>query len=175
MDIDEPQASRHSRRPDCHTEGQTYSADELTWATRRLNKAMSRLLVAFAHDVGISVAELLALDSLDEQGLGPSDLARRLHMTTGAMTDLVDRLEQRGHALREPHPSDRRRVVLRRTATADGALSAEVAPMAREVRELAARLSDEERQTVGRFLDELGAIVDRTADRATASPPGRGH
>ena len=54
-----------------------YTAEEITWATRRLNRAMSKLLVAFAHDVGISVTELLALDNLDEEGLGPSDLARR--------------------------------------------------------------------------------------------------
>jgi DNA-binding MarR family transcriptional regulator len=152
-----------------------YTAEEITWATRRLNRAMSKLLVAFAHDVGISVTELLALDNLDEDGLGPSDLARRLQLTSGAITDLVDRLERRGHALREPHPSDRRRVVLRRTAKADGALSAEVAPMARQVLELAAGLSDEERQTVGRFLDQLSTIVDRTADSKSASPPDRTH
>ena len=148
-----------------------YTAEEITWATRRLNRAMSKLLVAFAHDVGISVTELLALDNLDEEGLGPSDLARRLQVTSGAITDLVDRLERRGHALREPHPSDRRRVVLRRTAKADDALSAEVAPMARQVLDLAAGLSDEERQTVGRFLDQLSAIVDDTADGKSGFAP----
>src|SRR5664280_1945919 len=137
-----------------------YTAEEITWATRRLNRAMS---------------ELLALDNLDEDGLGPSDLARRLQLTSGAMTDLVDRLERRGHALREPHPSDRRRVVLRRTAKADGALSAEVAPMVRQVLELAAGLSGEERQPICRFLAHLSAIVDRTADSTSTSPPDRTH
>ena len=64
---------------------------------------------------------------------------------------------------------------LRRTAKADDALSAEVVPMARQVLDLAAGLSDEERQNVGRFLDQLSANVDHTADGTSASPPDRTH
>ena len=97
-----------------------YTAEEITWATRRLDIAMSRLMVAFSRAVGISVPEMLALEHLDADGsLGPSELARRLQMTTGAVTALVDRLEASGHAARAPHPSDRRRVVITRTQKAD--------------------------------------------------------
>jgi hypothetical protein len=50
-----------------------YSAEDLTWATRRLDIAMSRLMVAFSRAVGISVPEMLALEHLDvDGGLGPS-------------------------------------------------------------------------------------------------------
>ena len=52
-------------------------------------------MAAFAATVGVSVPELLALENLDpDGGLGPSDLARRLQLTTGAVTALVDRLER---------------------------------------------------------------------------------
>ena len=145
----------------------TYTAEEITWATRRLDVAMSRLMVAFSRAVGISVPEMLALEHLDADGsLGPSELARRLQMTTGAVTALVDRLETSGHALRAPHPSDRRRVVITRTQKADDDLTEEVAPMAMEILALAETLSDEERQAVGRFLDGFIAIVERTAAEA---------
>ncbi len=144
-----------------------YTAEDITWATRRLDIAMSRLMVAFSRAVGISVPEMLALEHLGAGGgLGPSDLARRLQMTTGAVTALVDRLEASGHAARAPHPSDRRRVVVTRTQKADDDLTREVAPMAMEILELAESLSDAERQAVGRFLDGFIAIIERTAAQA---------
>jgi DNA-binding MarR family transcriptional regulator len=144
-----------------------YTADEITWATRRLDIAMSRLMVAFSRAVGISVPEMLALEHLDADGsLGPSELARRLQMTTGAVTALVDRLEASGHVARAPHPSDRRRVVVTRTQKADVDVTGEVAPMAMEIHKLAESLGDGERQSVGRFLDGFIEIVERTAAEA---------
>ncbi len=145
----------------------SYSAEDITWATRRLDIAMSRLMVAFSRAVGISVPEMLALEHLDADGsLGPSELARRLQMTTGAVTALVDRLEASGHAARAPHPSDRRRVVITRTQKAEDDLTEEVAPMAMAILELAESLNEGERQAVGRFLEEFIAILERAADEA---------
>ena len=148
----------------------TYTADRITEATRRLDVAMSTLTAAFARDVGVSVPELLALENLDSDGgLGPSELARRLQLSTGAVTALVDRLEASGHAVRAAHPSDRRRVVVTRTAKASEDLAEEAAPLASEVRRLAGSLSDEERQAVGKFLDGFITIVERAAAEACAS------
>jgi DNA-binding MarR family transcriptional regulator len=145
----------------------TYTADEITEATRRLDVAMSRLTVAFARDVGISVPELIALENLDtDGGLGPSELARRLQLSTGAVTALVDRLEASGHAARTAHPSDRRRVVVTRTAKASDDLSDETAMMVAEIHRLAGSLSPEERRAVGRFLDAFITIVERAAAEA---------
>jgi DNA-binding MarR family transcriptional regulator len=144
-----------------------YSAEDITWATRRLDIAMSRLMVAFSRAVGISVPEMLTLEHLDVDGsLGPSELARRLQMTTGAVTALVDRLEASGHVARAPHPSDRRRVVLTRTQKADEDITEEVAPMVMEILELAESMDDAERRTVGRFLEGFIAIIERTAAEA---------
>jgi DNA-binding MarR family transcriptional regulator len=148
----------------------TYTADEISEATRRLDVAMSRLTVAFARDVGISVPELLALENLDtDGGLGPSELARRLQLSTGAVTALVDRLEASGHAVRAAHPSDRRRVVVTRTAKASQELAHEAASMMGEIHRLADNLSDEERRAVGRFLEGFISIVERAAAEACAA------
>lgn len=148
----------------------TYTADRITEATRRLDVAMSTLTAAFAHDLQVSVPELLALENLDNQGgLGPSELARRLQLSTGAVTALVDRLEVSGHAARTAHPSDRRRVVVTRTSKASADLAEESAPVANQIHGLAERLSDEERQVVGKFLDSFISIVERAAAEACAS------
>jgi DNA-binding MarR family transcriptional regulator len=144
-----------------------YTAEDITWATQRLDIAMSRLMVALSRKVGISVPEMLALEYLDADGsIGPSELARRLRMTSGAMTALVDRLEDSGHVVRERHPADRRRVLVTRTKKADADLAAETAPMAIEVLDLAESLDGAERQAVGRFFDGFIAIVENTAAEA---------
>ena len=146
-----------------------YTAEDITWATRRLDIAMSRLMVALSREVGISVPEMLALEYLDADGsIGPSELARRLQMTSGAMTALVDRLAASGHVVRERHPADRRRVLVKRTNKADDDLTAEIAPMAKEILKLAETLGDAERQVVGRFFDGFIAIIENTAAEACA-------
>jgi DNA-binding MarR family transcriptional regulator len=148
---------------------QEYTAEDIAWATRRLDVAMSRLLVALSREVGISVPEMLALEYLDADGsIGPSELARRLRMTSGAMTALVDRLEERGHVVRERHPADRRRVLVTRTKKADADLDAEIAPMALEILALAESLDDAERRAVGTFFDGFIAIIESTAAEACA-------
>ena len=109
--------------------GEAYTPERIAEATRRLDVALSTLTGAFAHDVGLSVVELLALENLDaDGGLGPSELARRLQLSTGTVTALVDRLEASGHAARVAHPSDRRRVVVTRTVKASRELAGEIEP-----------------------------------------------
>ena len=148
---------------------ESHTAEDITWATRRLDIAMSRLMVALSRAVGISVPEMLALEHLDADGsLGPSELARRLQLTTGAVTALVDRLEASGHVARAPHPSDRRRIVITRTQKADEDLTEEIAPMAMAILELAESLTGDERRAVGRFLEGFIAIIERTAAQACA-------
>ena len=149
---------------------ETYTADHISESLRRLDVAVSTLTTAFARDVGISVPELLALENLEtDGGLGPSELARRLQLSTGAVTALVDRLEAGGHAARAAHPSDRRRVVVTRTAKASDDLAREAAPLEREIRSLATSLSDDERVVVGRFLDAFISIIERSAAEACAA------
>ena len=146
------------------------TAQHITESTRRLDVALSSLRAALARDVGVSVQELMALENLGEAGgLGPSELARRLQISTGAVTALVDRLEAGGHVARAAHPSDRRRIVVTRTARASDALAVETAPLERDVRALLASLGVQEHRAVGRFLDAYITIVERAAAEACAS------
>lgn len=149
---------------------ETTTADQIADAARRLDVALSTLNAAFARDVGLSVAELLALENLDaDGGLGPSELARRLQLSTGTVTALIDRLEAGGHVARVAHPSDRRRVVVTRTAKASRELAGETEPLEREIRDLVESLSEADRRVVGRFLDAFIVIVERAAARACAA------
>ena len=57
--------------------------------------------------------DLESLDILARHGpMTAGRLAEMTGLTTGAITGLVDRLERRGYARREPHPTDRRSVIV---------------------------------------------------------------
>ena len=141
-----------------------YSPDEVARATRRLDMALAEWHGEVAQRLGMGLSEALVLARLAMDGSqGPSELARRLHLTTGAMTAVLDRLAERGHVVREPHAADHRKVSLRLTASAHEAARSELGPMVVEIVALGERLSPGERATVGRFLDELTAIVARAA------------
>src|SRR5215213_5867675 len=68
---------------------------------------------AVADCVGMNPTDLESLDILARHGpMTAGRLAELTGLTTGAITGLVDRLESRGYARREPHPSDRRSVIV---------------------------------------------------------------
>ena len=136
----------------------------ISLATRRLDMALAQMHAGLSESMEMTTLELLAIAHLGMDGaMGPSDLARRLHMTTGAMTALADRLDERRFVVRGAHPSDRRRTVLSLTRKARAAARLHMLPMAYEVESLAAELSEDQRRTVGVFLDGLVAIAQRYA------------
>jgi DNA-binding MarR family transcriptional regulator len=146
--------------------------EELTAAVRRLDTALTRWHAVVADRLGMDEAELLTLARLAmDESQGPAELARSLHMTSGAMTAVLDRLAAHGHLVRRPHPTDRRRVTLHLTESAHEAARVQVTPMAATITELGRRFSPSEREAVGRFLEELIAIVGGACD-APPDPDG---
>ncbi len=68
---------------------------------------------AAAAHYGLGVTEMKALGVLlREGGVTAGRLAAELHLTSGGVTGVVDRLARRGLARRVPDPDDRRRVVV---------------------------------------------------------------
>ena len=143
---------------------------EVARAARRLDMALAEMHLRFSREMSMTGGELLALEHLGMEGpLGPTDLARRLHMRTGAMTALLDRLEAQGRIARRPHSSDRRKVVVHLTEHGRDEVMAGLHTMVDEVIAMAQSLPDEERPVIRRFLDDLAALVGRYA-----KPPAEG-
>ncbi|ANP56093.1 DNA-binding MarR family transcriptional regulator [Streptomyces griseochromogenes] len=82
--------------------------------------AMDHLIAAhvigqqeLARRLGVNVTDLTCFAFVLEAGenlLTAGDLAARAHVTTGAVTGILNRLERAGYVIRRPDPSDRRRV-----------------------------------------------------------------
>ncbi|WP_095199652.1 MarR family winged helix-turn-helix transcriptional regulator [Mesorhizobium carmichaelinearum] len=129
----------------------------------RLNEASSliardRLAPLFAR-FGLQAGEFDVLATLRRSGapyaLTPTALYEATMVTSGAMTNRLDRLEKAGLILRGPHPNDRRGIVVQLTekglALIDEAVTAHVA----NEHEILAGLTPAERETLSRLLEKL--------------------
>jgi DNA-binding MarR family transcriptional regulator len=93
------------------------SRDELIFefiaAVRASQTATELLDSAVADYLGIDRSAYRAIDILDQEGpMTAGQLAERARLSPGAMTALLDRLEQRGLARRTRDTEDRRRVLV---------------------------------------------------------------
>jgi DNA-binding MarR family transcriptional regulator len=87
-------------------------------ALLRRNQVLTQMLDEAAADyLGINTTDGRALDVIDQRGgrLTAGELAHELRLSTGAVTAILDRLEQAGYARRVPDPHDRRRVLVEQT------------------------------------------------------------
>ena len=130
-------------------------------ALRSLLSASSQATPSVARRAGLSHHELALLEHVMEQPMGPSELASRLGVTTAAASGIVDRLAARGHVERQPHPTDRRRTVVATTDSGREEVLGHLMPMFLGLAALDARLSEDERAVVLRFLEEAERAVRR--------------
>jgi DNA-binding MarR family transcriptional regulator len=137
-----------------------YSAKDVAMAVRHLDLMMAQMHLEMSERLGMSAGELLALAYLSVDGpLGPTALTRRLHITTGAMTAMLDRLAERDYVVREPHATDRRRVTVTLTRSGRDRIFTQVHGMADEVVAISEELPADERAVIGRYLERLGGAI----------------
>lgn len=68
---------------------------------------------AAAASYGLGITDMKTLSVLSQEGPQTAgQLAERLSLTSGAVTNVIDRLERRDLLLRKPDPKDRRKVVV---------------------------------------------------------------
>jgi len=120
----------------------------------RLSHHLDRARRTAFSDHGIEPWEFDVLAALRRAGspyqLSPGRLIKETHVTSGTMTNRVDRLEERGLVKRLPDPSDRRGVLVQLAqagrTTVDGALDG---LLAREAALLAALGGSDRRELAG--------------------------
>ncbi|MHC5795745.1 MarR family winged helix-turn-helix transcriptional regulator [Lacisediminihabitans sp. FW035] len=132
-----------------------------------ISSLSTQFLKHVGHSLSVNDTDLAAMEHLMTEGpLTPSDLARRLAISTAATTVVVDRLSALGHVHREAHAHDRRKVVVVPTPASVQAAFDTLLPMLSGVAGVTARLSDQDRDVVSRFLADVigvyrGAIPAR--------------
>ncbi|GGD96347.1 MarR family winged helix-turn-helix transcriptional regulator [Paenibacillus nasutitermitis] len=68
---------------------------------------------AAAAKLGLGITDLKTISTLLQEGpMTAGQLSQRLNLTTGAVSNLIDRLEQRKFVKRAPDSKDRRKVII---------------------------------------------------------------
>ncbi|GAA3076589.1 MarR family transcriptional regulator [Streptosporangium carneum] len=144
-------------------EGKSRSVASAEQAVAGMDGLIALSLVG-QHDIaqrlGLNVTDLTCLGHILGAAGGPisaGELAERANLTTGAVTGVLNRLEQAGYAHRQADPSDRRRVRVVADASAATRVAAVYEPFYRRLFELFADYTP----------DEIGVLADWFT-RATA-------
>jgi DNA-binding MarR family transcriptional regulator len=106
--------------------------------------------------VGLTKEEFKVLMALRREGSHSHGwLCRRLNVSTGAMTNRLDKLERTELVTRAPDPHDRRGVLLEITAQGRGKLDEYISAGGTRERELLSGMSANERRQLNRLLQKL--------------------
>jgi DNA-binding MarR family transcriptional regulator len=126
---------------------------------------------ALSAKLGLSATEEKALDLLDRLGpLTAKQLAQHSGLAPASVTGLVDRLERKGFASRQPDPADRRRVLIATSPDRLAPLATLFADWARELDELYAGYSDRELETILDFLKTATELQREATMKLTDEP-----
>jgi DNA-binding MarR family transcriptional regulator len=146
--------------------------------TRRVLRSLRRVNLqgnvfgqSVAIRLGLSESDVETLEVLLDAGASTAGrLAELMGLSTGAMTRVVDRLEQAGYVRRTPDPADRRRVVVEvipdRVRRVQGLLGRMDEASAAEI----AHYSDDQLDLIGDFLDRMAGVARREASSLREDP-----
>ena len=132
-------------------------------------RATPETRVGIARRLDLNPSEVDAMEHLMGEPIGPVELSRRLHMTSASATVLVDRLEEAGHVVREPDPTDGRRRVVRPTAQGMASVYAQIGPMVADLVAAEDAMTEHERTVVVDYLTRVLHVLERHGEDL---PPG---
>jgi DNA-binding MarR family transcriptional regulator len=129
--------------------------DRITGLSRRLHREMDETLQEFDLNSG----EWKVLGALWRRGAphraSPGELAKVEELSTGAMTNRLDRLEEAGHVRRLPDPKDRRAVQIELTDKGRRTWEKAVAAASKKEAVVTSALTDREKQQLTNLLRKL--------------------
>ncbi len=158
-EVDRLVAAWGRERPDLDV-GPMQVLSRVTRLARHLDLARRQAFAA--HD--LETWEFDVLSALRRAGepyeLSPGRLIRETMVTSGTMTNRVDRLTTKGLVARLPDPADRRGVLVRLTPEGRTRVDAALAGLLEHERLLLHELSDDDRETLAGLLRTVVSPFD---------------
>jgi DNA-binding MarR family transcriptional regulator len=129
--------------------------ERIQFLQHHLKRSMEETLA----ELGLTHGEWSVLGMLKRVGppyrRTPGQLARHASLSTGAMTNRLDRLEAAGLVRRQPDPDDRRRIQVELTEAGHAAWSDSVGTQGRKEELVVSALSERERTQLNGLLRRL--------------------
>jgi DNA-binding MarR family transcriptional regulator len=130
-------------------------------------RVMESRIAAHAAELGIDLAEGDILFTLRRSGapfrLSPSELSASLLVSSGTLTNRLDRLERKGLIRRIAHPTDRRSTEVELTEDAVSATDTAIHRHVENERSMLSGLTDREQTTLDRLLRKLLSHLEATS------------
>ncbi|HEY3763542.1 MAG TPA: MarR family transcriptional regulator [Gaiellales bacterium] len=144
--------------------------DRIGGIARRINRAMDETLAEF----GLDTAEHRVLSILAQGGpphqSTPGRLAKRMELSSGAMTNRIDRLEAAGLVTRKPDPGDRRGVLVELSDHGRETYRSAVGAQAQKEQLMAAALTDEQKSQLNGLLRLVMLELERREHGGAPAP-----
>lgn len=138
------------------TDAEVYA---LMWSLRKFTRTSLMLQQIIAERAGLHATDAECIDFLME--MGPStagSLAKATRLTTGAITNVIDRLERAGFVKRGPDPKDRRKVVVTYIPEKKTGISESYVTLAANVQQHLSTYTKEELKLLTKYTDALTEI-----------------
>jgi DNA-binding MarR family transcriptional regulator len=146
----------------------------LMQAGRELGLQAVMFHATVAERLGLNLTDHKALDLIAREGpLTAGQLAERTGLTTGAVTGVLDRLEQGGFARRVKDATDRRRVVVEAIAERLPEIGRCFHSLARSWAGFCARYSDAELAVIVDYLTRCPAVFREEMMKLREMAPSR--
>ena len=128
---------------------------------------------ALAERTGLNATDLRSLELLTaETNVTPGRLAELTGLTSGAVTGVLDRLEEAALVQREPDPTDRRRILVRLIPDRARELATTLQPLARATDTLLTRYAPAERAAIADYLQRAAGAVEAETARLRVAARG---
>jgi DNA-binding MarR family transcriptional regulator len=143
---------------------------ETMGACREFISAVDVVNQIIAERMGVNRTDHRVMEALNRLGpMTAGDLAEASHLTTGAVTAVVDRLERVGFARRVRDTEDRRRVLIERTPEGNKTGMRYYGPFVNRTFQSMARYSADELAVVRDFLRDAAALSEKYAKELRAA------
>jgi DNA-binding MarR family transcriptional regulator len=150
-------------------------AAELGEAVRAYQAAVDDFDREVARLFGVNETDLRCLELLlqDLPEASPGQLASNLGLTTGSVTPMLDRLERLGYLTRSPHPTDRRKTIVRATPEAGRRAGELIGPLVADSGGLLSHYTEKDLELLVDFMHRARELQQRHVERlrATATQP----
>ena len=145
--------------------------DSVIRSLRRVNLQGSFFGQTVAIRFGLSESDVEALSVLLDTGAATAGrLSELMGLTSGAVTRVIDRLEQAGYVRRVPDPADRRRVIVELIPEKMAAVQATMAQFGEKSALEMGRYSDAELAVIDDFLTRMAAVTRDEANSLRDTP-----
>lgn len=148
--------------------------DDLMVAGQELSAAAVFFHARVAETLRLGLADTKALDVLQRHGeVTPKELGQLTGLAPASITDMVDRLQERGLVRRRPHPDDGRRVLISVVPEVlQPAMIPLFTPFVTALQERYAQLDDAQLALLAEIFHDIAAIQMEAAHNLTPQNEG---